>query len=458
MPGAVYTVAVQQARYLTETEWLTKQDPYCQIWTTSTKDAKRTTKTIKDGGKSAVWMETFELTVADDQTESIFLLVVNENDILKDKEIGKAKFSCADITETPVETWIRIYSPNGADAGEVQIQASRKCKGTNHEVHASSKSLDQRSKKESNRSLTPTPTSPIVAAVTNDHPTITAVTYKSPNVTAVTNERPFVTAVTDERPVVTAVTNERPIVTALLNDRPIVTALTNERPIVTAVTDDRPVVSVVSDMTVTPTAPTAPTAIHIPEVVAPMLPPGWTSAVDPNTNRTYYANQIKHTTQWEFPTQPGDYNEAELSAAPLIHATLIETHTPGAVVYAEAYDQHEPVNCYVRQPSAIQVQPSAIQVQPSAIQVQPSIVSSSYPQLNEPRVHENLSHYPQHPSMNYYQQQSSSALSVAPQLSFHELSPDIIAPLPPAWSQKVTPDGRPYYYNHISNITTWDRP
>ena len=421
MPGAVYTVAVQQARYLTETEWLTKQDPYCQIWTTSTKDAKRTTKTIKDGGKSAVWMETFELTVADDQTESIFLLVVNENDILKDKEIGKAKFSCADIIETPVETWIRIYSPNGADAGEVQIQASRKCKGTNHEVHASSKSLDQRSKKESNRSLTPTPTSPIVEAVTNDRPTITAVTNKSP------------------------------IVTAITNDRPIVTALTNDRPIVTAVTDARPVVSVVSETIVTPTAPTAPTATHIPEVAAPMLPPGWTSAVDPNTNRAYYANQIKHTTQWDFPTHPGDYNEAELSAAPLIHATLIETHTPGAVVYAEAYDQHEPVNCYVRQPSAIQVQPSAVQVQPS-------IVSSSYPQLNEPRVQENLSNYTQHPSMNYYQQQSSSALSVAPQLSFHELSPDIISPLPPAWSQKVTPDGRPYYYNHISNITTWDRP
>jgi WW domain/C2 domain len=446
MPSAVYTVAVQQARYLTETEWLTKQDPYCQIWTTSTKDAKRTTKTIKDGGKSAVWMETFELTVADDETESIFLLVVNENDILKDKEIGKAKFSCADIIETPVETWIRIYSPNGADAGEVQIQASRKCKGTNHEVHASSKSLDQRSKKESNRSLTPTPTSPIVEAVTNDRPTITAVTNKSPSITVVT----------DERPVVTALTNDRPIVTAVTDERPVVTALTNDLPIVTAVTDERPVVSVVSETTVTPTAPTAPTATHIPEVVAPMLPFGWTSAVDPNTNRTYYANQIKHTTQWEFPTQPGDYIEAELSAAPLIHATLIETHTPGAVVYAEAYDQHEPVNCYVRQPSAIQVQPSAIQVQPS-------IVSSSYPQLNEPRVQENLSNYPQHPSMNYYQQHSNSALSVAPQLSnpqlsFHELSPAIISPLPPAWSQKVTPDGRPYYYNHISNITTWDRP
>lgn len=414
MPDAVYTVAVQQARYLTETEWLTKQDPYCQIWTTSTKDAKRTTKTIKDGGKSAVWMETFELTVADDQTECIFLLVVNENDILKDKEIGKAKFSCSDINETPVETWIRIYSPNGADAGEVQIMASRKIKGANHEVHASSKSLDQKSRKESNRSLTQTAKSPIVEAVTDDRPTITAVT------------------------------DHRPTITAVSDTSSIVTALANERPIVTAVTDERPVVSVVSDMTVTPTAPTAPTATRTPEVVTPMLPPGWTSATDPNTNRTYYANQIKHTTQWEFPTQPGDYNEAELNAAPLIHATLIETHTPGAVVYAEAYDQQEGVNCYVRQPSAVQVQPR--------------MISSSYPQLNEPRVQENLSNYSQHPSMNYYQQQSSSALSVAPQLSFHEVSPDIIAPLPPAWSQKVAPDGRLYYYNHISNITTWDRP
>ena len=408
MPAAVYTIAVQQARYLTETEWLTKQDPYCQVWTTSTKELKKTTKTIKDGGKSAVWNETFELTVADDNTESIFLLVVNENDILKDKEIGKAKFLCSDIHETPIETWIRIYSPNGADAGEVQIQASLKSRGSNHEVHESNKSLDQRSRKETNRSLVQT--------------------------------------------------NERPVVTVLTEERPIVSVASTATIIPTTPTATPTPAAVSPTVAVTPTAPVSPTVAvtpTAPTIVTPVLPAGWTAATDPNTNRTYYANQIKHTTQWELPTHPADYTAPEMNTVPLIHATLVEDNSPSgaAVVYAEAYDLQEGPSPYVRQPSVQHVQASVQHVQPSM---------SSYPQQQSASSiqQNNLSSYPQHPSMNYYQQQqqpSSSGFSIASQQSLRDVSPEIIS-LPPAWSQKIAPDGRPYYYNHISNITTWDRP
>ena len=31
------------------------------------------------------------------------------------------------------------------------------------------------------------------------------------------------------------------------------------------------------------------------------LPPNWVARVDPNTGRTYYANTVTNTTQWEFP-------------------------------------------------------------------------------------------------------------------------------------------------------------
>ena len=435
MPAAVYTIAVQQARYLTETEWLTKQDPYCQVWTTSTKERKNTTKTIKDGGKSAVWNETFELTVADDNTESIFLLVVNENDILKDKEIGKAKFLCSDIHETPVETWIRIYSPNGADAGEVQIQASLKSRGSNHEVHESNKSLDQRSRKESNRSLVQT--------------------NESNRSLVQTNERPVVTVLTDERPIVSVV-SAATIIPTTPTATPTPAAVSPTAPV-------SPTAAISPTVAVTPTAPT---------IEIPVLPAGWTAATDPNTNRTYYANQIKHTTQWELPTHPADYTAPEMNTVPLIHATLVEDNSPSgaAVVYAEAYDLQEGPSPYVRQPSVQHVQASVQHVQPSVQHVQASVQHvqpsiSSYPQQQSASSiqQNNLSSYPQHPSMNYYQQQqqpSSSGFSIASQQSqqsLRDVSPEI-ASLPPAWSQKIAPDGRPYYYNHISNITTWDRP
>ncbi|KAL6412083.1 atrophin-1 interacting protein 2 (WW domain containing E3 ubiquitin protein ligase 2) [Ilyonectria robusta] len=37
-------------------------------------------------------------------------------------------------------------------------------------------------------------------------------------------------------------------------------------------------------------------------------------------------------------------------------------------------------------------------------------------------------------------------------------SSDALTPLPPDWEQRFTPDGRPYYVNHTTQATTWDRP
>jgi hypothetical protein len=56
-------------------------DPYVVTWTTSTQDNKVRTKTIENGGTEAIWEETFDITVKDDQVESVYFEVMNRNDL-----------------------------------------------------------------------------------------------------------------------------------------------------------------------------------------------------------------------------------------------------------------------------------------------------------------------------------------------------------------------------------------
>jgi Ca2+-dependent lipid-binding protein len=103
MPEATFTVLIREARYLHATSFLTKQDPYARIWTSSSTNAKLSTKVIKNGGKNAKWEETFTIVVVDDKAESFFLEVMNKNDITFHKVIGRAKFACSYISVTPAE-------------------------------------------------------------------------------------------------------------------------------------------------------------------------------------------------------------------------------------------------------------------------------------------------------------------------------------------------------------------
>jgi Ca2+-dependent lipid-binding protein len=103
MPETTFTVLIKEARYLKATSFLTKQDPYARIWTSSSKNAKLNTKVVNNGGKNAKWEETFTVVVVDDRVESFFLEVMNKNDLTFDKVIGRAKFACSDISVTPAE-------------------------------------------------------------------------------------------------------------------------------------------------------------------------------------------------------------------------------------------------------------------------------------------------------------------------------------------------------------------
>ena len=82
-------IAIKEARYLHETEWFTKQDPYAVFWTTSTAKNQLRTKVFKNGGTVAVWEETFTITADDGEAESFYMEVMNKNGIAADKLIGE---------------------------------------------------------------------------------------------------------------------------------------------------------------------------------------------------------------------------------------------------------------------------------------------------------------------------------------------------------------------------------
>lgn len=113
------------SRYLYQTEIFTKQDPYTVLWTTSTADEQplQQTATCFNGGKNAVWNETFTINVNDPEKEYLFIEVMDKNNLLSDQLIGRAKFGCSDLDTEIKEAWIRIYCADGSDGGEVLIAA-----------------------------------------------------------------------------------------------------------------------------------------------------------------------------------------------------------------------------------------------------------------------------------------------------------------------------------------------
>jgi Ca2+-dependent lipid-binding protein len=117
-------IEAKSARYLHNTELFTKQDPYLQMWTSSTTAVKPIlrTKTHFDGGREATWDESFIIALKDQKAEHLFVEVFDHNDVTSDRLVGKAKIACSDVGSEEVESWVKIYRDDGQDAGEVLLK------------------------------------------------------------------------------------------------------------------------------------------------------------------------------------------------------------------------------------------------------------------------------------------------------------------------------------------------
>jgi WW domain/C2 domain len=538
MPKRTYIIKVEEARYLRQTEWITVQDPYCVLWTSSMKDSKVNTSVFKNGGKIAVWNEIFELTAENDEKESIYLEVMNKNGLFSDKSIGKAKFSCLDIGEDRVENWMRIYADNGGDAGEIKIDACRKKEDVEEIIQQPAETVHPQYlpslQSQSIAQITPIqvvqpvpveqpmppvierpvpivqPLPPIVErsapiaqplpqVVERAAPTVHPLPQQPSQVAA--PSLPFGwTAVLDPTSNRTYYVNQikkttQWVVPTERADQP--EPAVYQQPVVQATAIPTSVVVQPLPQAVVRSAPVVQPLPQQPsQVAAPSLPFGWTAVLDPTSNRTYYVNQIKKTTQWVVPTERADQPEPALYQQPAVHATVIETPVAVAIEATEYENQHPQYLQKPSQPSYSNPQPQDYSrdrapSQPQYLQqpAQPNYLNPqtqnsqdfsrdrapSQPQyLQQPAQPNYLSPQPQYsqdfsrdraPSQPQYLQDSTRdrAVSIPVPLNsvaahFSLRAMDTVTPLPPGWSEKKTPEGRPYYYNHIMNSTTWDRP
>lgn len=118
-PGVLH-VKAKGARNLRNTQTFGRQDPYCRIWVTSNRDKKEETKVDTDGGKEAVWNQTFSFSVNNRHREFLFLEVKNKN-FTRDTMIGRVKVPISEVPYFEHTAFFHIFTETGKDAGEVEL-------------------------------------------------------------------------------------------------------------------------------------------------------------------------------------------------------------------------------------------------------------------------------------------------------------------------------------------------
>jgi hypothetical protein len=340
----------------------------------------------------------FNITVENDQLESVYFEVKNANKFKYDQLIGKAKFACADVGSVPNECWIRIYSEHGADAGEVQIKASRISGTTRPDIgnQQERQSIPKR-EAESKQSNAAAETSP-PAHYCPDHP---------------------------------------------------------------------------------------PAFLPVPIT----LPEGWSAMTD-TKGRQYYTNHHNRTTQWEAPTISASPPSAPAIGAAASNGFEVPSSSANLLREQELQQQRIQEREYElerQQRNFEQKKQQEEQLQREREEEQRQYRYQQDQQLQREREEEQRQYQYQQEQQQQQrereqeqqqqqqqrqreqeqQQQQQQQQQFLPSRSIPSFgsagsslgySGSSLGALPPGWSQKVAPDGRVYYINHISNTTTWERP
>ncbi|XP_072310895.1 E3 ubiquitin-protein ligase NEDD4-like isoform X8 [Eucyclogobius newberryi] len=165
-------------------------------------------------------------------------------------------------------------------------------------------------------------------------------------------------------------------------------------------------------------------------LTTPGLPPGWEERKDAK-GRTYYVNHNSRTTTWTRPiiqlTEEGASTSAAASGAA---SALAPASTPSSSSTSNNH-LHEP---QVRRPRSLS--------SPTVTLSTPLEGANNIPVRRA--VKDTFSN-PQSPQPSPY---SSPKSQHKPQQSF----------LPPGWEMRIAPNGRPFFIDHNSRVTTWDDP
>ncbi|KAL7377455.1 hypothetical protein ABVT39_028213 [Epinephelus coioides] len=169
-------------------------------------------------------------------------------------------------------------------------------------------------------------------------------------------------------------------------------------------------------------------------LTTPGLPPGWEERKDAK-GRTYYVNHNNRTTTWTRPivqlTEDGASTSAAAAAASGGASALATPSTPSSSSNASNNHLHEP---QVRRPRSL-----------SSPTVTLSTPLEGANNIQVRRAVKDTFSNPQSPQPSPY---SSPKSQPKTQQSF----------LPPGWEMRIAPNGRPFFIDHNSRVTTWEDP
>ncbi|XP_069566878.1 E3 ubiquitin-protein ligase NEDD4-like isoform X3 [Brachyistius frenatus] len=191
----------------------------------------------------------------------------------------------------------------------------------------------------------------------------------------------------------------------------------------------------VSDQAQAPPPPlTSPSATAY-ALTTPGLPPGWEERKDAK-GRTYYVNHNNRTTTWTRPivqlTEDGASTSAAAAAASGGASALPPASTPSSSSSNASNNHlHEP---QVRRPRSL-----------SSPTVTLSTPFEGANNIQVRRAVKDTVSNPQSPQPSPY---SSPKSQHKTQQSF----------LPPGWEMRIAPNGRPFFIDHNSRVTTWEDP
>uniref|UniRef100_A0A8C2XFI5 E3 ubiquitin-protein ligase n=1 Tax=Cyclopterus lumpus TaxID=8103 RepID=A0A8C2XFI5_CYCLU len=157
-------------------------------------------------------------------------------------------------------------------------------------------------------------------------------------------------------------------------------------------------------------------------LTTPGLPPGWEERKD-GKGRTYYVNHNSRTTTWTRPIVQLTEDGATSALAP--------PSTPSSSSNASNNHLHEPL---IRRPRSLSS---------PTVTLSTPLEGANNVQVRR-AVKDTLSN-PQSPQPSPY---SSPKTTPKAQQSF----------LPPGWEMRIAPNGRPFFIDHNSKVTTWEDP
>ncbi|XP_017159642.1 E3 ubiquitin-protein ligase NEDD4-like isoform X2 [Poecilia reticulata] len=187
--------------------------------------------------------------------------------------------------------------------------------------------------------------------------------------------------------------------------------------------------------------------------VSPVLPPGWEEKRD-NKGRRYYINHNTRTTTWVRPVVQKSADAAAAATAAAAAATAAAAAAPAEAAPAAAAPQSGSAS---PQNSSSQSQPAA--VGPTyAAQPRPSAEASGLPQGWEVRSAPNGRPFFINHNTKMTTWEDPRLRIPAQRRRTGSLDPKDLGPLPPGWEERIHSDGRIFYINHNTRATQWDDP